>query len=482
MTETQTSPVGEEETAPSGRGHFGSSVLRARRSAARPVTADVATIYLLLALVWGFALVGLVPPFQVPDEPAHFYRAWELAQLDYQADMGGLVLLPKSVATLPTDVGSVDREWSHSSYSPKRFRQYLLSPIGDATATVDNASRYGPLGYLPHMLPIEVARLAGRGALAALYGARMLNLLTAVLLTYLAIRVVPAGKLLIAVIGLLPMTMYETASASPDALTIAGALLFAGLLLRAMSRASLEVRDIAILAATGALGLNVKPGYALLVVAVLALPKTAFGSRRRYLASMAAILGATAGLAGLLMFTTPRGAPAALERMLGPNNGVDPGRQLEYVLHDPWGFARVILYTFDWSGDFLLKGFVGHFGWLTIALPFSMVFLGLVALVIAFSSSDDYSAAWWQRAILVCTAALPVIATSLVLYLTFSPFGSPTIAGLQGRYFIPCAPFFLFGLYGLRVDRAGWRLVVFYGLLAILAAATIITIARFYYL
>lgn len=481
MVRAYASAEDDGRSAPSGAGPFLSSVRRARQRAGKPFVADIASIYVLFALVWGFALVALVPPFQVPDEPSHFYRAWALSQLDYQTDGSGLMLLPKSVVTLPADVGSVDRDWNRSSYSPKRFRQYLFSPIGDETATVDDASRYGPLGYLPHILPIEVARLAGHGALAALYGARLLNLITAVLLTYLAIRIIPAGKLLIAVIGLLPMTLYETASASPDALAIAGSLLFASVLLLTMSRATLERRHIAILAATAALSLNVKPGYALLVVAVLAIPKRAFGSWRRYAAGMAVVVGATAGLAALLLFTTPRGAPGQLERLLGPNNGVDPGRQLEYVFQHPWGFARIMLNTLDQSGYFLLKGFFGHFGWLTIALPFSIVFLALVALAIAFSSPDDYTAAWWQRIVLVCAAGLAVVATCLALYLTFTPVGSESIAGLQGRYFIPCAPSFLFGLYRLPVNRAGWRLIAFFSLLALIAVATIITIANFYY-
>jgi Predicted membrane protein (DUF2142). len=389
MAEAHTSPSGEEDTTPSGRGS-GWSLRRSRGKAGKPITADVATLYVLIALVWGFALAALVPPFQVPDEPAHFYRAWELAQLDYQASADGLVSLPSAVVNLPSDLGSGDRSWSVSTYSSKRVRQYLFAPIGTQRSSVDNASPYGPLGYLPHLLPIEVARLAGRGALAAFYGARLMNLIAAVLLTYLAIRVIPVGKLLIAVLGLLPMTMYETASASPDALAIAGSLLFVAVLLRAMLRASLERSDIAVLAASAALCLNVKPGYAVLVVAALAIPKRTFGSWHRYLSSMAPIIGATAGLAAVFLVTTPRSSPTALNKLLGPNHGVDVGRQLKNVLFHPWSFLEVMHRSLDNWGTFYLKTFVGYFGWLTFVLPMTFVFLVLLAMTIAFSSPEEY--------------------------------------------------------------------------------------------
>lgn len=480
MAEAHTSPGGEEQVTPSGR-RSRWSLRRARGKPGKPITADVATLYVVIALVWGFALIALVPPFQVPDEPAHFYRAWELAQLDYQAGTDGRVSLPGAVVRLPSDLGSGERSWSVSTYSSKRVRQYLFAPIGSQTASVDNASPYGPLGYLPHLLPIEAARLTGHGALAAFYGARLLNLIAAVLLTYLAIRVIPVGKLLIAVLGLLPMTMYETASASPDALAIAGSFLFVAVLLRTLSRASLERRDIAVLAASAALGLNVKPGYAVLVLAALAVPRRAFGSWRRYLSSMAIIIGSTAALAAVLLVTTPRSAPSALVKLLGPDNGVDSGRQLSHVLLHPWGFVQIMHRTLDLWGISYLKSFVGYFGWLTFWLPMTFLFLALLALAIAFSSPEEYRPRWWQRVILVGTAGLGAATTALALYITFTPFGAVTIEGLQGRYFIPCAPFFLLGLYRLPIERNGWRLLIFFVLLALIALATIVTITQYYY-
>lgn len=455
---------------------------RMRKLLGAPITADVATVYLVIALVWGFVLVGLVPPFQVPDEPAHFYRAWQLAGLGYGSASDGLVDIPKSVADLPTDLGSGRASGVLvNGYSPARIRSYLFAPIGAQPATVDNASAYGPIGYVPHLLPIALARLTGRGALTAFYAVRVLNLLAATLLIYLAIRVIPVGKLLIAVLGLLPMTMYEMASVSPDALAIAGSLLFAALLVRAMMRACLGWRDVALLAAAATLGLNVKPGYAVLVVATLAISKSALGTWRRYLAAMAAVIGSTIAVALALIVTTPPRTPAALVRILGSDHGVDPARQLDFLVSHPWTFAAVLQSTLDrWWQDYAIQ-FIGRFGWLTFSLPSAVVVLVFAVVLIAFASPDDYAPAWWQRAVLVGAAALACTTLAVALYIGFTPVGFGRVNGLQGRYFIPCAPFLFFGLYRASFARMNRRLVFVFCAVGVVALATIATILQFYY-
>jgi hypothetical protein len=40
---------------------------------------DPASVFAWVALLIGALLVALTPPFQVPDEPNHFYRAYQVA-------------------------------------------------------------------------------------------------------------------------------------------------------------------------------------------------------------------------------------------------------------------------------------------------------------------------------------------------------------------------------------------------------------------
>ena len=59
--------------------------------------------FLLTALTFGLLVIFITPPFQVPDEINHFYRAWQLSEGQFlpvknDARVGGFI--PKSVDSL----------------------------------------------------------------------------------------------------------------------------------------------------------------------------------------------------------------------------------------------------------------------------------------------------------------------------------------------------------------------------------------------
>ena len=109
------------------------------------------------------------------------------------------------------------------------------------------ASTYGPIGYLPQAVGIAVIHVVRGPPLLALYLARMLNLIAAVLLTYFGLRLLPFSKLPIAFLALLPMSMMEMGSLSPDALLLGGCVFFFGLVVACSAKDRLSRRDIALL-------------------------------------------------------------------------------------------------------------------------------------------------------------------------------------------------------------------------------------------
>jgi len=124
--------------------------------------APTAWLYLVIALTWGLAMALITPPFQVPDEDAHYYRAWSVAQLELVAEPGWVLTLPDNVATLPERLGSSVVDWNTNRYSVRAARDMLWEPIaptsrGQATA----AATYGPIGYIPQAIGISVARVLG---------------------------------------------------------------------------------------------------------------------------------------------------------------------------------------------------------------------------------------------------------------------------------------------------------------------------------
>ena len=132
-------------------------------------------------LIVGLVLVFVVPPFQAPDEPNHFYRINQIANGEFfgtvdtaQMEMGAW--LPKSLATVAdtfeTLIFQPDRKTSRRVIFTKlavplrlddrRFYRY------------PNTARYAPLAYAPQAIVVALANALNINPLASFYLARLI--------------------------------------------------------------------------------------------------------------------------------------------------------------------------------------------------------------------------------------------------------------------------------------------------------------------
>lgn len=400
----------------------------------------------VLALVLGTAgsgpLVFLTPPFQVPDEVQHFYRAYGLSELRISADVQNGVaggILPESLSQFVKE----------SVYTPDGILYPALSaPIAKtlklASMPLDRSKRkftafpgsafYSPLPYLPQMLGIAVGRAAGFGPLYLLYMGRLFNSLAALGVLGLAVTSMPAAEELVIVIGLLPMSLYLYASLSPDAAVIACALLFSALSFSASARGNWRPRELVMAAAAGVVFCSVKPVYVPLLLAgldpALFRPGQTYRVIRSHAILCAVVLGVTAGW---LLF--------AKSSMTSPLSGAHPATQMSLVLHHPMFLARALVHSLGpVTIVFSYAQAVGVFGWLNVPLrPRIVYLLPLANFVIAwFNGSRDtlersVRHALWYMAL----AFTSVILIMAAVYLMWAHVGEDTVTGLQGRYFIP---------------------------------------------
>ena len=446
----------------------------------------IAWLYLVVALIWGLSMIAITPPFQVPDEDAHYYRAWSVAELQLVAGPHMIVTLPANVATLPARIGSgVGRDWPHNSYSLEKARSLLWEKIDGRTTPVrTGAASYGPIGYIPQAVGISIARALGHSPLLGLYLGRILNLLATAILVFFAIRAVPFGKSLVALVALLPMFVFEAGSLSVDGLALSGALLFLALVLRLRSSESVRTTDLVLLGLAAALLLNTKAGFAVLVFLIFAVPPRRFGGTRRYVAWVCSILAVTFGLAALLMFTAPN-------QLIAVPAGVDQARQLSFVLHHPWAFVKVLAATLNhvslgntdltYVPASLPEETYGFLGWLTVRLPAIGFYAMVTAAVLLLGYRETISLTWWSRTVMAVTAVLFSIGAALALYLGWSPVGASVVGGLQGRYIIPALALGLFTIYGIRPARQRAVVLILLVAVAIAALTTLAALVRFYY-
>jgi uncharacterized membrane protein len=437
-------------------------------------------IFLVIALAWGVVQVFLVPPLQVPDEGDHWFRAWAITDGQLTADKQGMVTLPASFApaadlyTRLVNIGvlppSLEGQPGFAGYED------LFNSPGPP-GTVKVASRvaiYSPVGYLPQAVGIGLGRLVGAPPLTCFYLARLVNLLVATALLFFAIRLAPFGKQLFALVALLPMTMFELASVSCDALTISGAMFFTALLLWESKRATLRRVDIALVLAASALLLNVKPGYWAIVLLVLLIRPAQVGGRLRYLAFVAANLLVVAGVFLIVLLLTSTDSRAQ-------SMGV-PQAHLLFILNQPLGFLGIL-----WSNlqDRLLAWTlqsIGALGWFTIALPaaFYLFVLATGPMFLIRTSDDEVGPQLRSRALLATVGVAVFVSMAVALYAFLSPAGSGKI-DFQGRYLAPVWLLLLLSAYGIRFRRRHLRQLFVVGVLLVMMAQNLDSLITVYH-
>jgi uncharacterized membrane protein len=438
-------------------------------------------VYLVVALVWGLLLVLVTPPLQTFDELAHYYRAWSVAEGQLVVPSSGTIRLPVGADDLTKRFPYAPIAMGKQKVDLRTVWAELDSPLGSRSVESSSfAASYGPVGYLPQAVGITVIRLFGGSPLVAMYLARVCNLLAAVLLTYFGLRFLPFARMAVCFVALLPMTMMEMASLSPDALLLGSCVFFSGLVIACTSKASLSRRDIGLLGFGAVVLLNAKPGYAVLSLLLLLLVPRQFTSRVAYSATVIGSIIAS-GLLALVFMILASNQAHVLVLMLGPDNHVNGMAQLRHVMTHPFSFARAIGATINQLGVFYLRQSVAAYAWgqLNIGDAVALVAAVGVAAVVAARERVDFPS--WRRALVLAVAFLTAVGVSLGLYMGSTAVAAPAILGLQGRYFTPSVVLGFIGLAGFPFQKR-WLVPAVVGVVILLLIVTNLrTILVYYY-
>ena len=163
-------------------------------------------IFSVSVFVIGMIYLFVIPPFVVPDEPAHFINAYAQSSR----------LLGKEVVD---DSGKVlvasDALWGQDKNVARRdvYIQFMKGALGkgtansgDAIATIETSLQFNP-GYIPQIIGISLARIFRMNSEQLLLLGRLFALLWYCFIMFWAIKFIPFGKAALFIIGMLPMTM-----------------------------------------------------------------------------------------------------------------------------------------------------------------------------------------------------------------------------------------------------------------------------------
>lgn len=441
--------------------------------------------FLLAGLLFGFALVFGTPPFHVPDEPAHFYRAYAVSEGEpwaRQERQGLGAVLPARLQELGTGFRGDLR--LGQKVRPEEILAALPVPLDEERRVfVDyrTSAQLTLVPYLPQAAGILIARGLGASALGLLYAARVANLLAATALIAIGLRRLPSYRWLITLLALTPMALFLRASASADVVTTAVAFLLACTAARLAwgEEESGRWRDVALLTACAAALCLSKPAYVPLVFLVFLIPAARFPGGRR--GPALALFGGITVAAFILAMATA----TAMDVPIRPDAPVDRDRQIQDALADPFRVAGTLIEDYLLRGDRYMAQIVGQLGWLDLNLPKPFLWVSLITLglLVLFDSRREVEVRIWQRVLLSLIVLSTLALVSASQYAFWTPHRADYVDGIQGRYFIPLAPAAAWLLHSRRFPASPVllnRLLPWLGLLS--SAFAFWLVLRRYYL
>ena len=454
-----------------------------------------AYVFVCVALPVGVLLVIVTPPFQVPDEPNHFARAFQVSdgQVVSQRTTGSVGgLLPRSITLVANDViGRVPFNpdvkqdlgaWDRALDVPLRSHDRIETAF-------PNTALSGPVAYLPQALGIQIGRGLGLSTLMVFYWGRLISLLACVALTALAIRWVPVRPWTCVLLSLLPMSLFVRSSLSSDGPTLALTLLALAICLRPSvassegrvsdSHAPVDTRQRWLLVSVAALLAIGKPPYGAVSFLALATPPRSVGGMKRYVAMMLALTA---------VFVVAQGGWALAMRgkaaVMSP--GADPQTQLENVAGHPAETAAFLVWDLIQRAPALAHQAAGVLGWLDARVPAAViVLLGLILVLVALGEPGlppGRAGFRWLGAAIFALGTFTLLAMN---YVWWTPPGAPHVEGIQGRHFLPLLPFLF-----ISFNPPGWiagplsrmRPALVVAFVVTSAPATLLTVVNRYYL
>ncbi len=392
-----------------------------------------------ILFLFGIIYIVITPPFQVPDAPAHFFRAHQISQGELISEKRG----ERTGGEIPSSLFELRDLFAGISYYPDNIAsvsgniaafKIKLDTDNKEFVGFENSAVFSPVPYVPAVAGIIVSKLVTDSALVSYYAAAILTLIAGLLILKLAMELLPQYRLLIFAFCLTPIFIFELASFSSDSLSNSFSILFICQIFAVVSRErQIDKSFLAQLLITGVCLALCKQTYSVLFTLTALITPQYFKNWFGYF-KYQTIFCITMLLAilGWQLVVSNTYSPLPWIR------GVDAALQLQNVLEHPIGFLHVV-----WADlmrhyqNYILMMGGAVLGWVDTLLPFSIIWMHLGVLIVLFYiSKTNIELTLWQFFMSLLTIIVGILIVELALYLHAQPVGSSRISGVHGRYFL----------------------------------------------
>lgn len=310
--------------------------------------------------------------------------------------------------------------------------------------------------YFPGVIGMTIGRILGGSVCGNILLAKLFGFAFYVTMIFMAIRISPGFKNVIAFTGLLPMGLYQATGITYDSVVLATGLIIFALYMRAREE-GLSVQNIVLLFCLSYILGCCKGGFYLpLLLLFLIIPKQIAGNvKRKLLIGFGSIL---CGGAGMLVtsfgayFSTLREIFRAKEATSGLNEAANiipvvPTTEtvpygIGYVFENTFDFVKMTVITIVQKADQYIGSLVGYrMAWTDSEVSWTIIAAFLIFVILAASNTESRKVNFsdFEKMIAICLVVAEIVGFH-ILMLVETPMGANIIEGVQGRYFLIWVP------------------------------------------
>lgn len=314
------------------------------------------------------------------------------------------------------------------------------------------------LSSFPAALGLAVARAFALPFSFVFIFGRWLNAIFYAVLAYFTVRQLKAGKIIVCIIYMFPITLFQMSNYTYDGWVIGLPMLAYARFIGIMQdkNRKITITDMAVICFLFFLGISVKQVYCPLVLSMLFVDRKKLDRRLPLWVYSAVVLLSCLWLAYTFVvpFLTANADGAYIGDVRGGSD-VNGGLQFSFILSEPLTYAGILLRSLkDYWSVRGLAGCMGFLGWIGSADHQMPVFIiALIIVMLDKSECDIYVTNLLRRVwtLLLAFSTSAVVGTSM--YLAFTPVGAKSIAGFQNRYILPILFFAGYYISDFRLVR-----------------------------
>ena len=407
-------------------------------------------IFLILGGTYGIIFSNIFPIFQTPDEYVHFWRAYNISQGEIgviRTKEGDGGYLPAHLIEL-TQYGNTEnlKSQPQEKVDLKDYMNIYKIQSDEENLrfySMKYTDKYAFTAYLPQAAAITIGRFLELPAAITFTLARLTNLLVYVGIVYLGVKNIPKYKEALVMVALLPISLQQAASNSPDALLISCSLCAIGFIIKVREE-KITKKDIVIIAICIGIMTLIKMPYILVIfLLITACKEYSFKEIMKKIGLISLIL---LPIVILYVMWTKNYALTPIRPEGVVNN------TLFDIIKNPAGFLQVCINTIKGGGDFVLNSMIAYLGWLDTLINPVMINCYLGGILIWTIGSNRYNRRITKRELIDKLLGVGIfLGIVLVICMgihTWSPVGNSILVGIQGRYFVPILAILIIHLWG----------------------------------